>query len=89
MIVEVEQNIPCRSYDLIVDKEALHRHHDLLTTFINRGVLSPRGGSSGPHLKGERTVPDRYRIVHFLNETVCNEYEREMGIAPPPSPASP
>ncbi len=69
---------PCRYYDITVDDVGRQRHSDLIMEFIHRGVLSPRGGSAGPLIRDYVAVEGKYRYIHFLDESVCDEYERRM-----------
>lgn len=89
MKVKVNQARLCRAYDLNLDDEARDRHLELMKDFIKRGIVSPRGGSSGPYIgDGHRDEPAlKYHIVHFLAEEVCDEYEIAMGIDERPSPS--
>lgn len=81
MKIHVLEAQPCRSYDLVLDDEARDRHFELMMAFIKRGIVSPRGGGSVPNLERHTGVEGKYRIVHFLAEEVCDEYELGMGIA--------
>ncbi|HIV77263.1 MAG TPA: hypothetical protein H9899_07045 [Candidatus Sphingomonas excrementigallinarum] len=80
MKVKVNEAQPCRAYDVVVDDEGRERHFALVMDFIKRGVVSPRGGSSGPNVVNHRAIAGEYRIIHFLAEEVCDEYEQAMGI---------
>jgi hypothetical protein len=83
MPVKVRETQRCRYYDLVMDSATADLHHNLINDFLNRGFLSPRGGSSGPHVDPDtmRVVKGQYRRIFFLNELVCDEYEEKMGIA--------
>lgn len=79
-MVEVRSHQSCRHYDLILSKEEMEKHHVLMHGFILRDILSPRGGSSGPEVVDMKVVKGKYRYVFWLNEQVCDEYEKAMGI---------
>jgi hypothetical protein len=80
MKIKVNQAQPCRAYDLVLDKEARDRHFELIMDYIKRGIVSPHGGMSGPNMVNGRRREGEYRIMHFLAEEVCDEYERAMRI---------
>lgn len=68
--MKVNHAFKCRAYDIQeLTQEQMLRHCDLMVEFAKRHVFSPCGGMSG-----------QGRVVHFLNESVCDEYEQRMAI---------
>ena len=58
-----------KHYDLMLNNAEMNFHFELMKEFISRNVFSPRGSSTG-----------QGRFIFMLDESVCDEYERKMGI---------
>lgn len=76
MSLKIKRNLKCRAFDIVVDDPRVHRHLDLMIEFEERGFMSPRGGSTGPHFKEGKRVGAR--LVFYLNEEVADEYLERM-----------
>jgi hypothetical protein len=68
------KNQTCRAIEMEGTLEELQRHFDLKMEFLERGIVSPQGGASGP-VKGK---PGRYFVVGYIDESVADEYVRRM-----------
>jgi len=67
-------NQPCRAIRFEGTKAEMQRHFVLQIEFLERGIVGPRGGASGP-VQGK---PGRYFVVDYVDESVADEYVRRM-----------
>lgn len=56
MSLKIKRNLKCRAFDIVVDDARVRRHFDLMIELEERGFMSPRGGSTGPHFKDGKRV---------------------------------
>jgi hypothetical protein len=76
MTFTIRQNTLCRAYDIEMDNPMHERHLSVIADFVERGVAIPKGGVSIPLYRGKEIVGRKH--VFFLNEEVCDEYEKRM-----------
>lgn len=72
--IDVQEQIKCRYFDIVLSKSLTDKHFDLMSEFIRRHIKSPRGGCSGPWDKDA----SYNHLQFFLNEAVADEYLRRM-----------
>lgn len=76
MKLEINTNLKCRAFDIVMDDEMHERHYALIFEFLERHIHSPRGGSSGPAFDQGKRIGSR--VVFYLAEEVADEYLERM-----------